>query len=140
MFRKFLKILVNVTDGYNESVNLKDFLYEKKGHFIDQLNKKYFDLSNNDTDISKSVSPYHKQLTITFALTFCEKMLVQIINSAESYIQAFVEIAKGSNNNAIDDNKSLSQRELFFNRISPADFKKMVSNDGVNPIGKIYGF
>ena len=56
MFRKFLKILITVTNDYQEKMNLKDFLYQKKGFFIDQLNKRYFDPSNTDIDISKTTS------------------------------------------------------------------------------------
>ena len=119
-------------------MNIKDFIYQKKGLFIDQLNKRYFDQNNSDTDISKNINAKQKQLTITFALTFCEKMFVQIINSAESYIQAFVEIAKGASIVDLDDTQSLTQRELIFNGASPDEFKKIVRKDGNNPLSKIY--
>jgi hypothetical protein len=65
-------------------------------------------------------------------------MFVQIINSAESYIQAFVEIAKGASIVDLDDTQSLTQRELIFNGASPDEFKKIVRKDGNNPLSKIY--
>lgn len=56
MFRKFIKILLNVTKDYQQNDNLRDFILKKKGLFIDQLNKRYFDLGNTDCDISQTSS------------------------------------------------------------------------------------
>ena len=65
-------------------------------------------------------------------------MFVQIINSAESYIQAFIQIANGAGICDLDDNVSLTQKELIFNRVSTHEFKKLVAQDGNNPLSKIY--
>lgn len=66
-------------------------------------------------------------------------MFVQIINSAEAYVQAFVEIANGASIIDLDENKSLAERELIFNNVSPGEFKKIVWKGGSNPLSKIYG-
>jgi hypothetical protein len=80
-------------------------MMEKKGLMIDKLNKQYFNLSLGvlDIDMSKNQS-----VTITMSLKICEKMLVSIINTAESYKQAFTEIAEKMSRVEIDDNVSLS--------------------------------
>lgn len=136
MFRRFVRIMQGVLGDCDDNSKLKEIMEERRGQIIDQLNKQYFNVGGPMMDIDTT---QNHSLTIALSLKFCEKMLVSIINTAESYKQAFTEIAHGMSMVDIEDNVSLSERQMVFNDTTPNQFRQIVSQNGSNPLSKVYG-
>lgn len=136
MFRRFLRIMQGVLKDVTDSSKLKQAMEERKGLIFDLLRKYNTDIEEDYLDIDTT---QNNSLIIDLALKFCEKMFVSIINAAESYQQAFTEIANNMSQVDIEDTVSLSEKQLEFNTTSPNEFRQIVSQNGSNPLSKVYG-